>query len=141
MEKVKKEPTRSERRDTKTMRHKIIDINLLKEVGEGNQQKGFEEIIHVYRSVKKDPVELCMVHISKFVRDVEYYGVDINIKNFSGMVRMWLKHGGNLDPSILDEKPNTSILDEKPEKSTNKLVEDKKHTKVYTSLIEKIEKK
>jgi len=142
MKKEKKELTRSERRDTKTMRIKNIHIKLLKETGEGDQQKGFEKIIRTYQSIKKNPEELCMAHMYELVRDVEYYyNPDYipNIGNLCRMIQDALRQGGILDPSILDP----SILDAKPEskKSTNTFVEDKKHTKTYTSLIKKMEKK
>jgi len=116
MEKVKKEPIRSERRNTKVIRINNIDVEIFKKAGGGNMHKGIEEVTHTYQLIKRDPEKLCMAYISDFMTAVrKYYGDDCfsNLANFSAMVCMGLRRGGHLDPSILDEEPNPEDVEKK----------------------------
>jgi len=103
---------RSRPRNTKNVRIKNIHIKLLKEVGEGNQQKGIEKIIDIYKRLKKNPEGLCMKHISDFMDDVDrFYGANhlAHMKNLPTALLMGLRRGGNCDFSIVGKRQDTSI--------------------------------
>lgn len=109
---MEKTPIRSRPRNTKNVRIKNIHIKLLKEVGEGDQQKGIEKIIDVYKKLKKNPEELCMNNISNFMDDVDrFYGENhvSHMKNLGAALRIGLKHGGNCDFSIVGKRLDQSI--------------------------------
>ncbi|GAH00774.1 unnamed protein product, partial [marine sediment metagenome] len=93
---------------------KNIHIKLLKEVGEGDQQKGLEKIINIYKTIKKNPEKICMNHISDFMDDVEkLYGENhiAHMGNLPTAILIGLRHGGTCDFSIVKKHPDKSIDD------------------------------
>jgi len=92
-----KKPQKTDKvRNSKVIRINRICIKKFEEMGNGNVQKGIEKSLRICDTVKKNPEEICMQHISDFMIDVhQFYGDNHSehFDNFPAFVVRGLRKG------------------------------------------------
>lgn len=106
------ETKKNQKRETEAIRITKIQGIKLKKMGGKTMADNLDRLFKFYESIKKNPEEICMNHISDFMDDVDkFYGSNhvSHMKNIPAAIRKGLRRGGNCDFSIVNKRPDKTI--------------------------------